>query len=265
MLPESYFRKTFQPPLRAIALIMALQLDCRSPSSPGRHGRYGPERFLCWVRSNFTHFTSPKVDAVRSHEARSNSDSLTLTCPVEHGIVANWDCIEKIWHHIFYNELRVAPEEHPVLLTEDPLNPKVNREMTTQIMFETFEIPAFYVAVQAALALYHSGRTTGIVLDTGDGVTHTVPIYEGFALNHAIMRFRVAGHDVTDLLTKRLEPHYRFTTTAEREIARDIKEKLCYVCEDFEIECHKVDQDPSAYEKSYELPDGQVITISNER
>merc|ERR1711997_1413274 len=96
---------------------------------------------------------------------------LHLKYPIEHGIVTNWDDMEKIWHHTWGNELRVDPEEHPVLLTEAPLNPKSNREKMIQIMFETFSVPQFYVQIQAVLSLYSSGRTTGVVLDSGDVVS----------------------------------------------------------------------------------------------
>ncbi|XP_072355897.1 uncharacterized protein [Scyliorhinus torazame] len=196
------------------------------------------------------------------HDAQHMRGVLSLHYPLEHGIVTDWEEIEKIWHHTFYRQLRVDPQEHPILLTEAAMNPHQNRERMVEIMFEVFNVPFSYVAMQAVLALYSSGRTTGITLDSGDGVTHTVPVYEGYSIPHAIQRLNLAGRDLTEYLRKLLkERGYSFNTSAEREIVRDIKEKHCYVAEDYEAELGSLE---NGAELNYTLPDGQIITIGHE-
>nr|CAD2161647.1 unnamed protein product [Meloidogyne enterolobii] len=197
------------------------------------------------------------------NDAQAIRGILSVINPIERGIVTNWEDMEKIWHHTFYNELRVKPEEHPLLLTEAPLNPKANREKMAEIMFETFKTPAMYIAIQEVLSLFASGRTTGIVINSGYGVTHAVPVYQGYDFPHAFLRLDFAGNDLTDYLMKLLnERGYSFSTSSDRKIVDKIKEKLCYVALDFEQEMAK---ETSSLEKKYELPDKDVITIGNER
>lgn len=120
---------------------------------------------------------------------------------MEHGIVNDWNEMERVWQYIYSKEqLHASPDDHPVLLTEAALNPRKNREKSAEIFFETFNVPALYISMQAVLSLYATGRTTGVVLDCGDGVTHAVPIYEGYALPLSIMRSDIAGRDVTRYL-----------------------------------------------------------------
>lgn len=209
-----------------------------------------------------------KKDYYVGDEAVSKRGICKLSYPISHGIVTNWDFMEKIFNHTFFNELRIEPSEHSVLLTEAPMNPKKNRENMVTIMFESFDIPQFYIAIQAVLSLYSSGRTTGIVLDSGDGVTHTVPVYEGYALSHAISRLDIAGRDLTNYLVRILsERGYALTTSSECEIVKDIKETLGYVSQNYENDmkqCENKEMD-SNIEQSYELPDGSMINIGNER
>ncbi|XP_013390001.1 uncharacterized protein LOC106158521 [Lingula anatina] len=193
--------------------------------------------------------------------AQSMRGVLTLKHSLEHGLVTNWDDMEKIWHHAFADQLRIQPDEHALVLTEAPLNPKQNRERMLQIMFENFGVPCMYISVQAVLSLYASGRTTGVVLDCGDGVSHVVPVYEGYCLPHAVQRIDLAGRDLTQYLMKLLNTSgHCFTTTAETEVARDIKEQLCYVAENVEVEEKK-----QSNEEQYTMPDGRIIELASER
>jgi len=171
----------------------------------------------------------------------------------------------KVWDHTFYNGLRVEPTERPVHLTEAPKNPTKNRETMVEIFFDNFQVPAFYVSVQAVLSLYASARTTGLVYDSGDGVTHTVPVYDGFSLKHAVKRANLAGRDLTTYLADILsESGVSLTSTAEFDIVKDIKEKKCYVALNYDEEMKAFENDKTK-ETTYELPDGKVITFGNQQ
>ena len=201
-------------------------------------------------------------------EAQKMRGVLNLKYPIESGIINEWDLMEKVWDYCFSNELRVDPTEHKVMLTEAPNNPKTNREKMTQLMFETFQVQGLYVAIQAVLSLYSNGRTTGMVVDSGDGVTHTIPVFEGFSIPHAVKKNFIAGRAITDHMVALLNAENISETSsgqsAWRQIVGKIKEELCYVAMDFEAEKAKA-AESSACQKQYELPDGQTITVNSAR
>jgi len=195
-------------------------------------------------------------------EAMQKRGILNLSYPIAAGIVESWEDMEKVWHHTFYNELRVAPEEaQGVLLTEAPRNPKANREKMTTIMFETFQVKNVYVALQAVMSLYAAGRTTGLVCDAGDGVSHTIPVFEGFSIPHAVEKMEIAGRVLTDYMQKLLLGiGESLTSSAELEIVRDIKEKLCFVSQDYETENAQAHAS-SELDVAYTMPDKRVINV----
>jgi len=187
---------------------------------------------------------------------------LNLNYPIAAGIVESWEDMEKVWHHAFYNELRIAPNEAKgVLLTEAPRNPKQNREKMVQLMFETFEVKNIYVAIQAVMSLYSAGRTTGLVVDAGDGVSHTVPVFEGFSLPHAVEKMEIAGRVLTNYLQRLLiGVGESFTSAAEIQIVRDIKEKHAYVAQNFAEE-KEAALKSAEHDIQYTLPDKRVMLL----
>lgn len=195
-------------------------------------------------------------------KAEEHRGLLNIRYPIEHGIVTDWNDMEQIWNYVYSNDqLHAAYEDHPVLLTEAPLNPRRNRIKAAEIFFETYNVPALYISMQAVLSLYATGRTTGVVLDSGDGVTHAVPIYEGFALPHSIMRSDVAGRDVTRYLQILLRREgYIFKTSAEFEVVRAMKENICNVSQQ-----PQKDEASEPTKTSYTLPDGSVIEVGRAR
>uniref|UniRef100_A0A671K328 Uncharacterized LOC107697503 n=2 Tax=Sinocyclocheilus anshuiensis TaxID=1608454 RepID=A0A671K328_9TELE len=193
------------------------------------------------------------------HDAQHMRGVLVLKYPIRNGIVSSWDEMEMIWHHSF-QQLCVSPEDHPVLLTEAAMNPLQNRQRSVELMFEAFSVPLAFVALQAVLALYASGRTTGVVLDSGDGVSHSVPVFEGYCLPHAVQRFDLAGSHVTLQLQKLLlEQGVCMQTSAELEIVREMKERCCCVALDYDAELK------SSSEVHYTLPDGRIVSLASER
>lgn len=154
--------------------------------------------------------------------------------------------------------MEASPNQHPILLTEPPYNPKPNRERMVEIMFETFSVPCLNVSIQGVLALLGQGRTTGLVLDSGEGVTHTIPIFDGFGLTYCINRMDIAGRELNTLLSKLLaQEDHIFVKTKEQVEVRKMKEQHCYIALDPGSEF----ADPV----EHVLPDGKVITLTDER
>ena len=201
------------------------------------------------------------LDFFIGDEALKHNKSHQINYPINHGLIENWDNMEKIWQRCIFKYLRAEPEDHYMLLTEPPLNTPENREYTAEVMFETFNVPGLYIAVQAILALAASWtakanpaeRTlTGTVIDSGDGVTHVIPVAEGYVIGSCIKHIPLAGRDITQYIQRQMRDRGEPVPPEDAlNIAKAVKERYCYVCPDLVKEFGRYDNNPAKYFKQY--------------
>ncbi|MES1911491.1 MAG: Actin-related protein 2 [Cercozoa sp. M6MM] len=204
-------------------------------------------------------------DIMCGDECAALRSMLQTNYPVENGIVKNWEDMQHLWDYTFNERLQITPSNHKVLLTEPPMNPTQNRIKFMEHMFETYGFQAAKVVIQAILVLYAQGLMTGVVVDSGDGVTHVVPVFDGVVPPNLISRLDIAGRHTTRYLVRLLQLRgYNLNSTADFETARQIKEKLCYVAYDPAVE-QRLAQETTLLMRQYKLPDGSVIKVGRER
>lgn len=199
-------------------------------------------------------------------EAVEKLEFLNISEPIKNGYIENWEDMTKIWSHIF-QELNVSSKENPLFFCDTPLTPRASREKMAEVMFETFECPSLYMYTQSVLSLFASGRTTGLVVDSGEGRTHAVPVYEGFALPHGILKLNVSGRDLTDYLLKHYIEYnttHDFNSATYKKLVVDIKEKHCMVAYDFDTLLKNAAENGGEREE-YHLPDNTVMNIGREK
>ena len=237
-------------------------LDCGTGlCKAGLSGYDGPSHVFTNVVGNLKHpplcamFLEMNPEFYFGEEAEAKRAILNLVYPITRGIINNWDTMEKIWHHTFYNKLQVEAGDHPVLLTEPPFNPKAKRERATQIMFETFNSPALFIANEAVLSVYATGRTTGVLLDSGHSGTRAVPVYKGHVISRAVVKMNLGGGEIAQYLQQLLGDEVGGTSSSvSLAVLRDVKERLCYVAQDFDAEMTVAAQS-SFVGETYVLPE----------
>lgn len=200
-------------------------------------------------------------------EANPLRSYLEITYPIREGIIENWDDMEALWAYTFHTKMGLPKDlsKHKILVTEAAMNPKKNRAAMAKMLFERFGFGHVMFEMQALLTLFAEGETTGLVFDAGDGVSHCIPVYDGFPLTDQVKRLNVAGRHITEYLIKLLLIRgYAFNSSADFETVREIKEDLCYVSYDLKKD-RKLAQETTVVDKEYRLPDGTLISVGRER
>lgn len=207
-----------------------------------------------------TTMEQPKMEMFIGEAAHARPE-LTLMHPVRNGIVVDWEAAEFIWRHILENDLRLDTQDHPLLFTDPPFNPASNREKLVEVAFESLHSPAIYVASQSVLSVYANGRVNGLVVDTGHGVSYTVPVFQGYNLPNGIQRMDLAGHYLTKFLAEKILRSSFAVKKEDMDTMENIKQQYCYVALDFQKEQGRPDE---KFRRCLKLPDGQMITVGKE-
>ena len=195
------------------------------------------------------------LDFLIGNEALENTKKYSIHHPISEDQVTNWDLMEKYWQHCVFKYLRCDPEDHYFLLTEPTLNSPENREYTAEIMFETFNVSGLHIAVQSVLALAAamqgaattSENLTGTVVDSGEGSTHEIPVVDGYVIGSSIKTIPFAGKDLTQFVLNLLKERGERLPYEALEVARTVKEKYCYTCNDMAKEFNKHHTQPGKY------------------
>lgn len=203
-----------------------------------------------------------QCDYAIGDEAFSKRGVMDVSKPIEKGIIKDWDVMEKIWHHTFYNEIKVDPQEHPALITEAPQNPVENKEKAAEIFFENFNVPSFYIGNQAVLSMIASGSTKGVVFDSGEGCTHVVPIYEAYALPHSTASLDICGADLTKYMMDLLiENGLTFSKHYDFDVIKKIKETKTRISLNYREDERSFKESGTSKDLIFELPDNKSINI----
>lgn len=204
-------------------------------------------------------------DIVVGEDCSRLRNQLEVSYPIKNGIIQDWEGMGHVWDHMLYENLKAEPSECKILLSDPPLNPTRNRQKLVQTMFETYNFSGLSIQINAILTLYAQGLLTGLVVDSGDGVTNIVPVIDGYSFPHATKRVNIAGHHITSYLIELLlRRGYALNRTSDFETAREIKERLCYISYDFKREI-QLGTETTVLVKDYMLPDGRVIRVGTER
>ena len=207
-----------------------------------------------------------KKESIIGTEAEKKFGILDISYPIQGGVVVNWDEMERIWANTFYGELKIAPEEHNLLLTESPFITRKDREKTLEMMFETFNCASTYIVAQSVLAAYSVGKSTGISIDCGHTSLNFAPIYEGFLQRHCVQHIPIAGKDINDILINLLIKNGQvIESKMQKQSIIKAKELYCYFAQNYEQEENDFENIKDEETKEWELPDKRKIKIGKER